>query len=226
MLLRNIWHLIYPRCCVMCDKVLYLDEEHFCPDCLKQLPKTEHAVYRDNKAELLFEDDKLIRGGAYCFYPKDHPFRQVIQRMKFDSQPEVGYFLGKKAAEEWLDSGFFEDIDCIIPLPLHWIRLRQRGYNQSEWIARGLSEATGIPLDTSHLYRLKNNAHQSEMTIHERKQLEQIFGLRNANDLRNKHVLLVDDVITSGSTMARAMQVLHAVPGCRYAVFSLALAGM
>lgn len=226
MLFKALWHLVEPRCCAMCDHVLHADELEFCSSCLTLLPLTEHATHRDNRAELLFADDnKLLRGGTYCFYPEEHTIRRAVQAMKFDSRPEIGYVLGKKAAEDWLPTGFFDDIDLIIPLPLHKRRLRERGYNQVDYIAKGLSEVTGIPLDTDHLIRVVNNSHQSAKSLEERHSLKQIFELQNKEELQGKKILLVDDVITSGTTMARAMQTLHAVRNCQYAFFALALAG-
>lgn len=220
-----LYHLVWPRQCPMCNRVLRMDEEHICDRCLPRLPKTEEGWHRDNRLECLFSDDnKFDHGAAYCFYPKEHTFRQAIQAMKFNSQPELGAFLGRMAAEEWKDTGFFDGIDCLMPLPLHWKRYIRRGYNQAEWIARGISEVTGIPIDTTHMKRTENNSQQSRKSMDERRQLGQIFSVNQPEELRGKHVLLIDDVVTSGSTMHRAMDVLHPIYKCRYSIFSLAIA--
>lgn len=225
-MLFPMWHLIWPRQCAVCERVLWMDETLFCEKCSESgLPKTQEAWHRDNRVENLFMGmDKFKRGAAYCFYPEGHPFRNAIQLMKFDSKPEIGRELGRMAAEEWKDSGFFDGIDCIIPLPLHRIRYRERGFNQAEWIAMGIRDITGLPIDTSHLIRTVNNDHQSKKTLEDRKKLGNIFAVRNSGSLRGKHVLLVDDVITSGSTMQRAMEALHPIQYCTYSVFSLAIA--
>lgn len=220
-----LYHLVWPRQCPMCNRVLRMDEEHICNHCITRLPKTEEGCHRDNRLECLFSaDDKFNRGAAFCFYPKEHPFRHAIQALKFDSQPELGEFLGWMAAEEWKDSGFFDEIDCLMPLPLHWKRYIRRGYNQAEWIARGISEVTGIPIDTTHMKRIENNSQQSQKSLEERRQLGQIFAINKPEELRGKHVLLIDDVVTSGSTMQRAMAVLHPIYKCHYSIFSLAIA--
>lgn len=217
----------------MCEKVLSMDEEYFCEHCRTQLPKTEEGWHRDNRVECLFAEpdarergtwDKFERGAAYCFYPQGHPIRNAIHLIKFDSKPEIGRELGRMAAEEWKNSDFFDGIDYIVPIPLHKKRYRERGYNQAEWIAMGIRDVTGIPIDTRHLYRAMNNSHQSKKTIEDRKKLENIFDVKHPEEWRGKHLLIVDDVITSGSTMLRAMEVLHPIQRCRYSVFSLAIA--
>ena len=209
----------------MCGRVLYSDEEDICASCQTQLPRTEHASHRDNRTEQLFAgDDKLVRAGSFCYYPPEHPYRNAIREMKFYARPEIGQQLGRMAAEEWRGSGFFDGIDYLVPLPLHRKRLHKRGYNQAEYIARGISQVTGIPIATKLLARRENNAQQSRKSLDERKQLPQIFLVKDPAALRGKTVLLIDDVITSGSTMRRVTELLHAIPKCRYVIFSLALA--
>ncbi len=209
----------------MCGNVLYADEGELCQTCLQHLPRTEHASYRGNVTEELFSmDDKLLRAGSFCFYPLDHPIRKILSALKFDSQPAIGIELGEYVAKEWGRSGFFDEIDYIMPLPLHPNRLHKRGYNQASNIALSISHVTGIPVDTQHLKRTLDTSKQSLKSMEERNEMKEVFRLENAHELRGKNVLLVDDVITSGTTMRRAMQALHPVQRCRYAVFSFAIA--
>lgn len=220
-----LWHLVNPALCPMCGHALMRGEDWLCDACIEALPRTEEGAFRGNRIEQLFSgDDKFIRGAAFCFYPSGHPFREAIHALKFDSQPEVGYLLGRMAAEEWAETSFFEGIDYLVPLPLHPKRERQRGYNQAEWIARGISEQTHIPISSGNLYRITDNAHQSKRTLEERQDLEQIFAVHDPALYRNKHLLLIDDVVTSGTTMRRAIEVLHPIYRCHYSVFSLAIA--
>lgn len=180
---------------------------------------------RDNSLEQMFmKEKKFVRGGAFCFYEKTHPFALAIQEMKYNSRPESGMRLGAIAAEEWLTSGFFEGIDLLLPLPLHRRRLRERGYNQAEWIARGVSAVTGIGIDTTHLKRVIDNDRQAHLSKEARKQLPQIFTITKGEELRGKHVLIIDDVVTTGSTIQRAIDVLRPIRGCTFSVFALGLA--
>ena len=219
----SLWHLLHPQLCPMCGSVLCQDEEELCLDCIGKLPRTEHASHRDNSVEQLFAgEDKFVRGGAFCYYRHDDPFTDAIHEMKYGSRPEIGLVLGQMAGREWENSGFFTGIDSIIPLPLHVRRLRDRGYNQAEWIARGLGEVTGLPVLTDSIRRTVNNAQQAFMTNEERRMLPQIFEVADAAELRGRHVLIVDDVLTTGSTIRSAIKTLHPVRGCKVSVFVLA----
>ena len=223
--MRSLWHLVHPRLCPMCGNLLCQDEDELCLDCTGKLPRTEHADHRDNSVEQLFADeDKFVRGGAFCYYRHDEPFTNAIHEMKYGSRPEIGLLLGKMAGKEWLNSGFFNGIDMIIPLPLHVKRLHDRGYNQAEWIARGLREIVDLPVDTHHLVRSVNNAQQAFMSNRERQQLADIFSVSNNSNLQGKHVLLVDDVMTTGTTLRRAMHAIHHIRRCTVSVFVLARA--
>ncbi|MBQ9339156.1 MAG: ComF family protein [Paludibacteraceae bacterium] len=221
----SLWHLINPRLCPMCGRVLYMDEDEICGFCVSKLPLTEHALRRDNSVELTFADEnKFVRGGAFCYYRHGEPFTEAVHAMKYGSRPEVGLALGRIAGHKWKDSGFFDDMDMIIPLPLHRKRLHDRGYNQSEWIARGLCETIGLPIVTDCLIRTVNNAQQAFMSHEERRQLSQIFEVHNESAIRGKHILLVDDVMTTGSTLRRAIHALHPIRRCTVSVFVLARA--
>lgn len=220
---KGLTDLFYPHCCWYCGQKLDDYTAYLCPDCEAHLPRTEMAHMRDNKVELLFWDiQKFVRGGAFCFYGRDECFRSLIRRLKYSSSPEIGTYLGHLAAREFMEKGFFQDIDVIVPVPLHPKRERKRGYNQAEMIARGLSAVTGIPVDTMHLCRTKNNATQTRKQLQERADNTQgIFSLCHPENWRNKHILLVDDVITTGSTLRSCMKVLTPVRGTRISVFAL-----
>ena len=103
----------------------------------------------------------LEKAAAFLFYDKDHPIQRVIHKMKYADQPMIGYFLGRQAAIEFQYADFFDEIDVIIPIPLHPKRLNERGYNQSEYIAKGISDVTGIPIDLTHVTRTRNTPKQA-----------------------------------------------------------------
>lgn len=235
-LLSAILSVLYPRLCAGCNEVLADEAPYVCEECLHQLALTEEAWHRGNRLEMLFRSyapykkntapaDKFVRGAAYTYYHKTTPIRAIVRTCKFVGHAEVGQWMGKQAAEYMIDSGFFEGVDMLVPIPLHANRLRERGFNQSEWIARGISEVTGIPVDTSgNLWRAVDTEHQSLKTLEERAELGEVFALHDETYYLGKHVMLVDDVVTSGSTMGRVMQVLHPVRNCQYSVFTLSYA--
>ena len=204
-----------------------------CRACLDSLRPTEEAWNRGNRLEMLFRSfapyhkdagtaNKFVRGAAYLFYGKTSAVPEIIHTMKFTGDPQLARWMGRVAAEYLAshDSGFFDDIDLLMPVALHPLREQERGFNQSEWICRGIAEVTGLPIDTTHLVRTVNTEQQSRKTLAERATLGQIFALNNPDELRNKHVLVVDDVCTTGSTISRVLDVLHPVRGCRYSVFA------
>ncbi len=170
--------------------------------------------------------NKFVRGAAFTYYDRKTAVPHIIHTIKFYHDPKLARWMGRQAALtlQSNDSAFFNDIDLLMPVALHKRRERERGFNQSEWICRGLSDITGIPVDTSHLRRIVYTEQQSLKTLEERASLGHVFALENAGELRGKHVLVVDDVITTGSTISRVLDVLHPVRGCHYSVFALTFA--
>lgn len=235
-IVKALRSVFYPPLCAGCSTVLPDQVPAICPDCRRRIRFTEEAWHRGNNLEQLFRSfapyknqtftgDKFVRGAAYAYYDKASPIPQIIHNIKFVGYAELARELGREAAETITkQADFFREIDLLIPIALHPKRIRARGFNQSEWIARGISEVTGIPIDTDHLIRTYNTDQQSLKSYAEREQLGQIFSVQNPNDLIGKHVLIVDDVITTGSTIARALEVLHPIRNCTYSVFALAYA--
>lgn len=239
MFVARIWHnvvsTLYPRLCAGCGRVLLSDEEHVCDVCRGRIAYTEHATHRGNRLELLFGEynpfvtpslvaRKFVRGAAFAYYRQGTPIRRIERRIKFVGDPELARWMGRQMALRLQEGGFFEGIDCIIPIPLHGRRFEKRGFNQSEWLARGIRDVTGIEVDTTHLYRLLATEQQSRKNMQERRALPQPFVVLDANDLRAKHVLVVDDICTSGTTILRALELLRKIPGCHYSVATMAIA--
>ena len=234
---KSIAAILFPRRCAGCGCVLSDEVPFVCPSCMQRLRLTEHAQHRGNGLELRFRSfspysketspgDKFIRGAAYAYYSQRTPIQNIIHTMKFVGHPELAQWLGRRAAEHALsqNSDFFDGIDMLMPVALHPKRLRERGFNQSEWLCRGISEVTGLPVDTSHLVRSVYTEQQSLKTLEERAKLGQIFSLLHPEELRGKHIMIVDDVTTSGTTIRRVQEVLHPIRNCTYSVFALAYA--
>ena len=221
-IIDGVKDIFYPNTCPMCGALMAADE-CICPDCIRALPRTEQHFERFNSTEELFLDRKrFVRGGAYLFFEKQAPVQQLILEMKFMHRPEIGYELAKLATKEWKYAYFQAGFDVIIPVPLHPHRLRERGYNQAEWIARGLSEGWDIPMDTTHLTRVVDNKHQASLRGKDRYQnVKGIFEVNHPEELYRKHILLVDDVITTGATLLACMNALSPVRGRKVSVFAL-----
>ncbi len=204
-----------------------------CEVCFRSLPRTEQAELRGNSMEQALIGDvydsvaaqkamHLVRGAAFLFYEKDHPVQQAIHKMKYADQPMIGYQFGRMAALEMQYADFFDGIDIIVPIPLHPIRLRERGYNQSEYISRGISEVTGIPIDTTHVTRERNTPKQALQRGDERKQnVNNAFAVNHPEQFYHKHILVVDDLVTTGETMRSCLKAMKRFRGAKFSVFAL-----
>ena len=231
----SLLSILFPHRCAMCGT--YNGERkkgewrmtkgessgQICNQCIAKLPRTEQAVLRENMTEdVLAGTNHLQRAAAFMFYDKGHPIQQVVHKMKYADQPSIGYQLGRQAAMEFLCTDFFEGIEVIVPVPLHKNRLRSRGYNQSEYIARGISEVTGIPVDTTHVTREKDTPQQALQSGDDRKNnVADAFAVNHPEQLYRKHILLVDDLITTGETAKACLRGMRPIRGATFSVFAL-----
>lgn len=218
--------LLFPRCCVVCGRPLAKGEECICAMCNINLPRTNYHLQKDNLVEQLFWGKiPLERATSFFFYRKGSDFRQILHQLKYGGQKEIGAIMGRYMASELTVSGFFEGIDVIIPVPLHKRKQRIRGYNQSEWIARGISAVTGICIDTEVIVRRKHTDTQTRKSTFERwENVDGIFELHHAESLKGKHLLVVDDVLTTGATTVACASRLMEIEGVRISVLTLAVA--
>lgn len=164
----------------------------------------------------------LVRAAAFLFYDKDKPVQALIHQMKYAERPEVGYALGRQAAIEFQYADFFDGIDVIVPIPLHKNRLRSRGYNQSEYIARGISAVTGIPVDTTHVTRETDTPQQALQSGADRAEnVKNAFAVNHPEQMYRKHILVVDDLVTTGETMRSCLKAMRRIRGAKFSVFAL-----
>lgn len=190
------------------------------------MPRTSFYRQKENPVERLFWGKIPVeRATSYLYYRKGSDFKQILHRLKYGGQKEIGEAMGRYMAAELRSCGFFEGVDVIVPVPLHKKRLKQRGYNQSEWIARGISAVTGIPVDAYSVAREKNTETQTRKTIMERwENVDGIFILLNPALFIGKHVLIIDDVLTTGATTVACASVFDGIAGVQVSVLTLAVA--
>ena len=161
---------------------------------------------------------------AWFFYTHGSPYAHMIHLFKYHGRKKIAYKLGQLMSFEIKPSGFFKDIDCIVPIPLHKEKERPRGYNQSEWLARGIADATGLMVVTNAVERTSPTMTQTRKTTRERfDNMKDVFKLKDDSALVNKHILLVDDVMTTSATLTACADALREVKGIEFSILTLAL---
>ena len=218
--------LLYPNLCIICNESLLRGEKMICMRCLHGIPKTNYHLQSDNMVEKRFWGKvALHRGTSFFFFQKGSPFQKLLHELKYNGNREIGEIAARYAAADLLESPDFCTVDVIIPVPLHPRKYARRGYNQSEMIARGLATVLERPVDFQHLRRIRENDTQTKKSVFDRyKNTEGIFHLTDKEVFRGKHVLLVDDVLTTGSTLEACMRALMETDYIRISVFTLAIA--
>ena len=204
MLLKSLLDLIIPRPCVMCGNRLAVDEPYICRSCNDQLPRTHYdrKPYDNKMAQLFWGLMPIERAAAWFYYAPDTNTSRIVRDLKYHDRPDIGISMGQAMAREYSASGFFDGIDLIIPVPLARERQRQRGYNQSAMIARGISRVTGIPVEEQAVRRLHFSQSQTQLDRWQRLQnVEQQFTSSHPATWAGRHILLVDDVTTTGATL-------------------------
>ena len=224
--LGPLFHLFFPRCCVVCGAPLVEGEEAICTHCNINMPRTNYHKVKDNLVERIFWGKiPLERATSYFFYRKGSDFRKILHQFKYGGRKELGTIMGRFMAAELATTDFFEGIDVIIPVPLHPRKRKARGYNQSEWIARGVSVITLIPVFTSGMVREKNTETQTHKSAFERwENVDGIFRVTIPEYFSGKHILIIDDVLTTGATIVACASAFDKVEDIRISILTLAVA--
>lgn len=219
--------LVFPRHCSVCGKPLSATETFVCAACLYALPRVDHLSFTDNAMVQAFWGLLPVdRGTALFYYQKGSDYRNILFDLKYRHQPETGVFMGRVMAARLAPRGFFEGIDVILPVPLARTKQRERGYNQSEQIARGITAVTGLPVETQAVIRSVHTSTQTRLHRLERQaNVQGSFCLKMPERLQGKHVLLLDDVMTTGATLLACGEVIAALPGTKISLLTLAWTG-
>lgn len=195
--------MFFPPYCLGCSGALVKGEEILCTVCLGGLPKTHYHTRFDNPVLSRLAGRLPIRyGWAFLKFKKGGMVQHLLHQLKYNNCPEIGERLGKAYGRELATTHAAREFDLIVPVPLHRSRLRKRGYNQSAWFAKGLSESLEIPWDETISIRTKATATQTRKSRSERwENVRHVFDVSTKFPVKEKRILLVDDVITTGATL-------------------------
>lgn len=223
-LLNEFSSLFFPNVCAVCGEELLRSEECICLRCLYKLPRTNNFREKENAAEKLMAGRiPFERIASFCVYTKGGILPPLIHQLKYYHQPAIGILLGRVYGEDLRGSDFLKPVDMIVPVPLHPKKEKRRGYNQAVMIAKGMSDATSLPLSVDNLIRVVYNPTQTKRTKTQRwENVRNIFNVKDPHAFARKHLLLVDDVITTGSTLEACGVALH---HCDHVKLSIATLG-
>ena len=223
---NNFLDFFYPRICLGCNIVLKRNESFFCLSCWYSLAETNSHTHPNNWISDILKGRLKIESIASCFYyRKQTKVQQILWHLKYKNQPEIGTFVGEFYGQKLIEAEIYKTVDVIIPIPLHPKKLRQRGYNQSEAFAKGLSRALNIPYQTQYLTCRTATSSQTRKTRWQRWQnVDDIFEIHSTSELENLHILLCDDVLTTGATIDSAGKKLLEIKGLKLSVVTLACA--
>jgi ComF family protein len=216
---------VFINTCAYCNKRILASKNIFCLECNGLLPRTyfnfsESNIVLDKLKPLI----KLKAAGAFLFYNHNQMVQQILWEMKYNNNQELAKEMGR-LAYSGNENLFSNNIDGFVPIPLHKSKLRLRGYNQTECFAEGLSEVSDIPLFKNSLSRTKKTTSQTKLNRNERFQnLDEAFVVENLDKIQGKHILLLDDVVTTGATLISAGQALLNAGCANLSIYTLATA--
>lgn len=219
--------LFYPRICPACERVLNQNERNLCLHCITSLPKTFFHLVQENPVEKLFWGRiRIEKAASFYYFTKHGHIQNLLHNIKYNGQKNMAKEVGRLYGLELKQTGYFNDADLIVPVPLHPKKLQKRGYNQAEYFGMGLSESLGITLSSNNLIRSVNTSTQTKKSRFQRWQnVESIFHVKEPEQFRNKHIVVVDDVITTGSTIESSFFALEGL-NCRFSVATIAFASI
>ncbi len=224
----DLCSLLYGARCAVCGKELEDCEDFICLECRLKMPQTNfHQDYDNPMAERVRSLSPRVEGVAAMFYYiHNSRWRDAVHAIKYHKMWYVARYLGRWYGSELASSSYFKDIDYIVPVPLHWRRRLSRRYNQSEMLATGIASELGVKLFARAITRRRNNPSQVTRSSRERwNNVDELFVVRHPAKLAGRHILIVDDVFTTGATITACIDAIErAAPTCRISIATLAVA--
>ena len=224
--LDDVISLLYPPICITCGERLNSQEKYVCWNCWSDLPVSRFRNDGDNKvAQLFWGRVRIEKVTSFYKYHKGSRYQKLIYFIKYKGLKELGREMGVRFGHSLAEDMIFNDIDLIVPVPLHLRKLKKRGFNQSEWIANGIAFVLQKPVVADNLLREVHTATQTRKGRFERWQnVEGIFCIKDPSVFEGRHVLLIDDVVTTGSTLEACAIELLRIKNTKVSIATLAFA--
>ena len=225
--IEHLGYLFYPRLCEGCSKPLLVEEDVLCLNCnVYNLPRTAYHHIADNETAMRFAGRvPIVRATSLAYFTAEGLLQHLLHQLKYNDKKEVGLFLGRQFGYDLKQTGWARDIDMIVPVPLHAKKEALRGYNQTELIANGMSAILDIPVDTNLLSRTRHTESQTQKTREQRiENMQDAFIVKNPLLYSNKHVLLIDDVLTTGATLEACARAVLSIPDVRISIATIGVA--
>lgn len=225
-LISDLIDFFFPNLCAACEEHLVRGEEGLCIGCLLAMPVTGFEKDPENPVMKQFWGKvPVFAAMAYCHFSKGGKMQQLIHQLKYKNRPDIGVKLGQLCGQQLQTVSHYSDAQFVVPVPLHANKQRLRGYNQAACIGQGLAQILNIPHLEAALQRRKNTATQTRKGRFERSQnVSSVFEVSASKTLEGRKILLVDDVVTTGSTLVSAAEELLKIPGVRVSIVTIAFA--
>lgn len=208
-MLRDFLSLLFPRCCIITNEPLAKGEKYISSLCAQQLPKYDLTTFNDNLHQRFYGWVEIKHAFAYYKFSKSSKVQKLLHQLKYGRCPEVGALTAKWYANSLIEAGYKDSFDLIVPVPMHKIKKRKRGYNQCDSIAQGMASVLEISWSDMILRKEINNQSQTKKTRTARfENASLVYNISGKKEIQNKRILIVDDMVTTGATIGACAQLL------------------
>lgn len=226
-LLKDFIELFFPRTCCICGRPLVGDEKELCLHCQSDLPEALNTSRHDNFVTLRLQGRVPLEAAtAMLIFKRGNSTQTILHQIKYHGNERLAILMGQQLGRLLAANSLFDSVDMIIPVPLHPRKIRYRGYNQSLLICKGIVKEFTRPISDNNLIRTRHTETQTRKNREERlENMKDVFALLDPSQLQGKHILLVDDVLTTGATTEACWTALKKVEGLKISIATLAASG-